>query len=89
MRASTVLFCVVAAIVFTIRWYNICHSFSQAMVRSKEKYQKVVGTLIKKERRKRHRLKELGIDYDFPGYVSGTPSMSCMYEESQHQTFEH
>ena len=48
----------------------LCITSSQAMVRNKDKYQRVIGALIKKERRKRHRLKELGIDYDFPGYVS-------------------
>lgn len=42
----------------------------QAMVRSKEQYQKAVGVLLRKERRKRQRLKCLGVDYDFPGYVS-------------------
>ena len=48
----------------------LCITSSQAMVRNKDKYQRVIGALIKKERQKRHRLKELGIDYDFPGYVS-------------------
>ena len=42
----------------------------QALVRSKERHQKVMNVLLKKEERKRHKLKELGIDYDFPGYVS-------------------
>ena len=48
----------------------LCITSSQVMVRNKDKYQRVIGALIKKERRKGHRLKELGIDYDFPGYVS-------------------
>lgn len=42
----------------------------QALVRSKERHQRVVSVLLRKEKRKRHKLKELGIDYDFPGYVS-------------------
>ena len=40
------------------------------MVRSKERHQKVLNVLLKKEKRKKQKLKELGIDYDFPGYVS-------------------
>lgn len=44
------------------------------MVRSKERYQRAMSVLLKKERRKRERLKELGIDYEFPGYVS---TLSC------------
>ena len=59
----------------------LCITSSQAMVRNKDKYQRVIGALIKKERRKRHKLKELGID--FLGYVSdigqvlNTPSVHC------------
>ena len=45
------------------------------MLRSKERYHKAMTVLLKKERRKRERLKELGIDYEFPGYVSST--LSC------------
>ena len=39
-------------------------------MRSKERYQKAMTVLLKRERRKREKLKELGIDYEFPGYVS-------------------
>ena len=42
----------------------------QALVRSKERHQKIMNVLLRKEEQKRHKLKELGIDYDFPGYVS-------------------
>ncbi|XP_065919247.1 MKI67 FHA domain-interacting nucleolar phosphoprotein-like isoform X2 [Dysidea avara] len=51
-----------------LNWSCLLHN--RVMVRNKDKYQRVIGALIKKERRKGHRLKELGIDYDFPGYVS-------------------
>ena len=48
----------------------VCSCMLQALVRSKERHQKIMNVLLRKEERKRHKLKELGIDYDFPGYVS-------------------
>ncbi|XP_065919936.1 MKI67 FHA domain-interacting nucleolar phosphoprotein-like [Dysidea avara] len=57
-----------------LNWSRLLHN--RAMVRNKDKYQRVIGALIKKERRKRHRLKELGIDYDFPGYAAVLPKKS-------------
>jgi nucleolar protein 15 len=38
--------------------------------KSEAQQKKVVGTLLSKEKRKRDKLKELGIDYEFPGYSS-------------------
>jgi nucleolar protein 15 len=37
--------------------------------KTEDEYQKNVKRLLKKERKKRQRLKHLGIDYDFPGFV--------------------
>jgi len=37
--------------------------------RNAEQHKKVINKLIKKENNKRAKLKELGITYDFPGYV--------------------
>lgn len=37
-----------------------------------EEIKKTVNRLLKKEEKKRKKLKELGIDYDFGGYVSNT-----------------
>ena len=37
--------------------------------KSPEKMKKVENRLLAKEKAKRQELKELGIDYDFPGYV--------------------
>lgn len=35
-----------------------------------EEHQKQVSNILKKENKKRKKMKDLGIDYDFPGYVS-------------------
>ena len=40
-------------------------------VKSLDKIQAVTNRLLTRERRKRQRLQELGIDYDFPGYQQG------------------
>jgi len=44
----------------------------QQKLKSGAKYQKNVKNLLKKDEKKRKRLQELGIDYDFNGYVSIT-----------------
>lgn len=38
--------------------------------KSKKEHEKQVENILKKEKRKRKKIKDLGIDYDFPGYVS-------------------
>ncbi|XP_065883115.1 MKI67 FHA domain-interacting nucleolar phosphoprotein-like [Dysidea avara] len=55
-----------------LNWSCLLHN--QVMVRNKDKYQRVIGALIKKERRKRHKLKELEID--FLGYAAVLPKKS-------------
>ncbi|XP_020601565.1 MKI67 FHA domain-interacting nucleolar phosphoprotein-like [Orbicella faveolata] len=35
-----------------------------------EEHQKQVSNILKKEQKKRKKMKDLGIEYDFPGYVS-------------------
>lgn len=35
-----------------------------------EEHQKQVSNILKKENKKRKKMKDLGIDYDFPGYAS-------------------
>jgi nucleolar protein 15 len=41
--------------------------------KTEDEYQKNVKRLLKKERKKRQRLKHLGIDYDFPGFCAVAP----------------
>ncbi|KAI9497834.1 hypothetical protein BDB00DRAFT_755771 [Zychaea mexicana] len=43
--------------------------------RSLDKHQKRIANLVKAENERRKKIKDLGIDYDFPGYVS-LPSLS-------------
>ena len=51
--------------------------------RSKVECQRVVTRLCKKEQKKRKRLKELGIDYDFKGYTTAAvPEAKEAPEES-------
>ena len=38
--------------------------------KSKKEHERQVENILKKEKRKRKKMKDLGIDYDFPGYVS-------------------
>lgn len=38
--------------------------------KSKKEHEKQVENILKKEKRKRKKIKDLGIDYDFPGYAS-------------------
>ena len=51
----------------TIPWRLIAKQRQNAP-RDEEQIQKVVQRLTKKEKRKRDKLREMGIEYDFPGY---------------------
>ena len=44
-----------------------CCSFQE---KTDKEHEKQVSNILKKEQRKRKKLKDLGIDYEFPGYVS-------------------
>lgn len=38
--------------------------------KTEQEHEKQIDNILKKERKKRKKMKKLGIDYDFPGYVS-------------------
>lgn len=42
--------------------------FSQS--KTEQEHEKQIDNIVKKERQKRKKMAKLGIDYDFPGYVS-------------------
>ncbi|KAJ1920387.1 hypothetical protein H4219_001363 [Mycoemilia scoparia] len=44
--------------------------------RTPEEHKKAVGKLLAKEKRKRDKLKELGIDYEFPGYLRNSQNQN-------------
>ena len=43
------------------------HTFQE---KTEKEHGKQVKNILKKENKKRKKMKELGIDYEFPGYVS-------------------
>ena len=43
------------------------HTFQE---KTDKEHGKQVKNIVKKENKKRKKMKELGIDYEFPGYVS-------------------
>ena len=54
------------------RWWSYvrCLFDLHLQEKSKKEHEKQVENILKKEKRKRKKMKDLGIDYDFPGYVS-------------------
>ena len=54
------------------RWWSYvrCLFDLHLQEKSKKEHEKQVENILKKEKRKRKKIKDLGIDYDFPGYVS-------------------
>ena len=52
----------------TCLYLHCCHYIFQE--KTDKEYEKQVSNILKKEQKKRKKMKDLGIDYEFPGYVS-------------------
>ena len=48
-----------------------------------EQQQKVVGALLSKEKKKRKKLQELGIEYDFPGYAAAAAAKTAAVKTTE------
>jgi nucleolar protein 15 len=55
--------------------------------RTQREIGKRVKGLLRRESKRRKRLKDLGIDYDFPGYVSCIKSNEHLIKTSKHTIF--
>ena len=53
-------------------FFILCYllfSYSKNQPKSKHEMKDYVKTLLEKENKKREKIKEMGLDYDFPGFV--------------------
>ncbi|TPX40872.1 hypothetical protein SeMB42_g05840 [Synchytrium endobioticum] len=63
--------------------FHRMHRQKQNRTRTPEQYTKLVDSLLERERNKRQKLKELGIDYDFSGYEELTQQATVVKTKAE------